>query len=405
MLKRASISRKISIILRDHTDKMNKLRIVLVTGNYNHIPDGVSLTLNRLVRYLEEQGHSVLVVAPTTVNPPIKHAGTLLPVGSISMPGRKEYRIGLGLTTKIRDTMLTFKPDLIHIATPDFTGFQALMFAIERNIAVVSSYHTHFSSYLDYYSLGFLESALWMYLKFFYSNSVHTYVPSQSMIESLGKHGVTEGLKIWGRGIEPEVYNPGNRDLVWRRLNGIQDDDVVVLFVSRLVWEKEMVTLRSVFNELHAKSAKIKTIIVGEGPAGDELRATMPHTLFTGYQQGYELARVYASSDIFMFPSVTETFGNVTLEALSSGVPAVVSNAQGNRSLIESGYNGYLVTPKDVDEFTGKIVQLSMDKDLLQTMSKNAVEFASRFTWEHIFQNLVDNYIVAVDLNKSRQIA
>jgi phosphatidylinositol alpha 1,6-mannosyltransferase len=174
MLKRASISRKISIILRDHTDKMNKLRIVLVTGNYNHIPDGVSLTLNRLVRYLEEQGHSVLVVAPTTVNPPIKHAGTLLPVGSISMPGRKEYRIGLGLTTKIRDTMLTFKPDLIHIATPDFTGFQALMFAIERNIAVVSSYHTHFSSYLDYYSLGFLESALWMYLKFFYSNSVHT---------------------------------------------------------------------------------------------------------------------------------------------------------------------------------------------------------------------------------------
>lgn len=380
---------------------MNKLRIVLVTGNYNHVPDGVSLTLNRLVRYLEANGHEVLVIAPTIDNPPIKHAGTLIPIPSFAMPGRNEYRIGLGITDKVKTEISLFNPDLVHIATPDFTGFQTLMYASARNYPVVSSYHTHFSSYLEYYKLSFLESALWAYLRFFYGNCVHIYVPSESMVAGLSKHGIQDGLRIWARGIETEVFNPSKRDESWRLEHGIKEDDVVISFVSRLVWEKEMRTLRSVFNELHKRNPKIKTVIVGEGPAGDELRATMPNTFFAGYQKGENLARIYASSDVFMFPSITETFGNVTLEAQASGVPVVVANAQGNRSLVEHGYNGFLVTPKDVAEFTERIMLLSRDSELRKQMGKNAIEFASRFTWDQIFSQLVSNYKEAIDTFKS----
>lgn len=380
---------------------MNKLRIVLVTGNYNHVPDGVSLTLNRLVRYLESQGHEVLIVAPTIANPPIKHAGKLIEVPSYAMPGREEYRIGLGLTTSIKDEVSRFKPDLMHIATPDYTGFQALMLASDRNIPVVSSYHTHFSSYLEYYKLSFLESGLWAYLRFFYGNCIHTYVPSESMIAGLGKQGITEGLRIWARGIETEVFNPTKRDYAWRHKYGIADDEVVVSFVSRLVWEKEMRTLRSVFNELHKRNPKIKTVIVGEGPAGEELKATMPSTLFAGYQKGENLARIYASSDVFMFPSITETFGNVTLEAQACGVPVVVANAQGNKSLVEHGYNGFLITPKDVAEFTDRILLLTTNSDLRKTMSSNAVKFSAKFTWDQIFGQLVCNYKEAIETHKA----
>lgn len=397
----AHISRKISIILRVHIVKMNKLRIVLVTGNYNHVPDGVSLTLNRLVRYLLDNGHEVLIIAPTIDNPPIKHAGTLIPIPSYAMPGREEYRIGLGLTDKVKTSISKFNPDLVHIATPDYTGLQALMYSIARNYPVVSSYHTHFSSYLEYYKMSILEPGLWAYLRFFYGNCVHTYVPSESMIAGLSKHGIIEGLKIWARGIETDVFNPTKRDESWRLEHGIQSDDVVVSFVSRLVWEKEMRTLRSVFNELHKRNPRIKTVIVGEGPAGEELRATMPNTYFAGYQKGENLARIYASSDVFMFPSITETFGNVTLEAQASGVPVVVANAQGNKSLVEHGYNGFLVTPKDTTEFTDRILLLSHDANLRNQMSENAIEFASRFTWEQIFSQLLCNYQEAIETYKS----
>jgi glycosyltransferase involved in cell wall biosynthesis len=221
------------------------------------------------------------------------------------------------------------------------------------------------------------------------------------MISGLAKHGIEEGLKIWARGIEPDDFNPSKRDESWRSKCGVDPDDVVVTFVSRLVWEKEMRTLRSVFNELHKRNPKIKTVIVGEGPAGDELKATMPNTYFAGYQKGENLARIYASSDVFMFPSITETFGNVTLEALASGVPVVVANAQGNRSLVDHGYNGFLVTPKDVSEFTDRILLLSNDTKMRQEMGRHAVEFASRFTWDQIFSQLVLNYHEAISIHRA----
>jgi len=377
---------------------MKKLRIIIITGNYNHVPDGVSLTLNRLVSYLESVGMEVLIIAPTIVNPPIEHAGKLSPVNSISLPGREEYQISLGLPEQVRKEILRFHPDLIHIATPDLTGWQSLLFAKEYGYPVVSSYHTHFTSYLEYYKLKWAEPVIWGYLRWFYNNCLHTYVPSHSMIEELVRKGVKSQLHIWARGIDVERFNPMKRDMEWRRSLGILDDDILVSFVSRLVWEKEMDTLRSTFISLMKLNPKIKTVIVGDGPAGEALRNTMPRTIFTGYQSGNDLARMYASSDIFMFPSITETFGNVTLEAMASGVPAVVANAQGNNSLVMNNFNGYLVTPRDVPEFVRQINKIATSSELRQKMSANALEFAGSFTWDNIFKGLVKNYYEAISL-------
>ncbi len=371
------------------------MRIVLVTGNYNHIPDGVSLTLNRLVGYLESVGVEVLVVSPTVENPPINHIGKLHPIKSISAPGRKEYRLSVGLG-KVKNIILDFKPDLIHIATPDIAGFQTLKLAKKHQIPVVSSYHTHFSSYLEYYKLSLFEPLLWKYLKYFYANSVHTYVPSQSMIETLHNLGINSDLRIWSRGIELDKFSPAKRDLIWRQSHGIQDEEILVTFVSRLVWEKEMDTLKATFNALNKRDSRIRTMIVGDGPAGEELRLTMPDTFFTGYLKGDDLIRAYASSDIFMFPSISETFGNVTLEALACGNPAVVADAQGNKSLVVDGYNGFLISPKDVEAFVDRILEIANNPILRSQMSKNATEFASKFSWNRIFEGLFDNYNQAI---------
>lgn len=381
---------------------MKKLRIIIVTGNYNHVPDGVSLTLNRLVSYLESVGMDVLVVAPTIDNPPIDHAGRLVTVNSFSLPGRKEYRISLGLQEEVQKEIIRFKPDLMHIATPDLTGWRSLLFAEEYGIPVVSSYHTHFTSYLEYYKLKWAEPIIWGYLRWFYNNCLHTYVPSHSMIEELTRQGIKCKLNLWARGIDVDRFNPAKRDIDWRRSVGIADDDILVSFVSRLVWEKEMETLRSTFIDLMKINPKIKTVIVGDGPAGEALRNTMPDTTFMGYQSGNELARMYASSDIFMFPSITETFGNVTLEAMASGVPAVVANAQGNNSLVMNNFNGFLVTPRDIPEFVRQINKIATNRELHQKMSANALEFARSFTWDNIFTGLVNHYREAILLHHTR---
>jgi glycosyltransferase involved in cell wall biosynthesis len=375
---------------------MKKLRIALFTANYNHIPDGVSLTLNRLVEYLLSVGHDVLVFAPTIERPPIEHVGTLVPVNSFSIPGREEYRFTMGFSDEGKEKLRKFAPDIVHIASPDFLGCQALLYSLTKGYPVVSSFHTHFPSYLEYYKLGLFVPLGWKYMRWFHRNCIHTYVPSESMIEELTKLGIDKGLRIWARGIDLERFNPSKRDMAWRRSIGLQDDEILVSFVSRLVAEKEMDTLGSTFSKLHLQKGKVKTLIVGDGPARGELEYNSPDTVFTGFLSGDELARAYASSDIFMFPSVTETFGNVTLEAMASGVPAIVANAQGNKSLVRNDENGFLVAPKDINEFVRRINKVAENPQLRKKLSVNALNFAREFTWDKIFEKLVLDYEEAI---------
>ncbi len=367
-------------------------RIALFTGAYNHIADGVSLTLNRLVAHLKRQGVAVRVFAPTVDDPPLDHAGTLVPAPSVALPGRSEYRFTLGITPSVREELEAFDPTLYHIATPDLLGRHALSMAQSTGTPAVSSYHTHFSSYLKYYHLDLFESALWSYLRRFYQQCEQVYVPSAAVADILRDHDITEGLRLWERGVDTDRFTPERRSRSWRRSHGIDEDEVVVTFVSRLVWEKGVDVYADVIERLERKNVPHRSMVVGDGPAREELEARLPNTTFTGFLEGEDLARAYASSDVFLFPSDTETFGNVTLEAMASGLPTVCARAVGSRDLVNDGVTGRLCPPGDVSAFTEATRQLVENASRRNRMSTAAFERAQSFRWETILEKMNGYY-------------
>ncbi len=379
---------------------MNELRVALFTGNYNHIRDGVSLTLNRLVKYLESQNIPVLVFGPSIKNPPIDHAGELVVTPSIPMlvPGRDEYRIATHFPKWARKKLEEFNPTLIHVATPDGLGNGALKWGKKNKVPVVSSYHTHFLSYAKYYAF-FLMPVLYpakLHMRKFYKQVEQTYVPTQSMIEELGREGIFSDMRIWARGIDLELFHPFKRDMRWRRSVGFEDDEIVVSFVSRLVWEKELGTYIKAVKNLQAIHPKVRALVVGNGPAQSDAEKLLPEAHFTGFTQGEELARAYASSDIFLFPSHTETFGNVTLEAMASGLPCLVADAIGSKSLVRNGVNGYWAEKENVEDFTEKLKLIVEDEKGRIEMGKKSREFSMEYQWDSINGELVENYKEAI---------
>lgn len=380
---------------------MTELRVALFTGNYNHIRDGVSLTLNRLVSYLESQNIPVLVFGPSVKNPTIKHCGELVVTPSIPMlvPGREEYRIATRFPKSAKKRLEEFKPTLIHIATPDGLGIGALRWAKRNKIPIVTSYHTHFLSYTEYYSLYLspIKKPFKMMMKWFYKQFAHTYVPSQSMIDELEREGIPGNMKIWTRGIDTIRFNPSKRDMEWRRSVGFADDEIVVTFVSRLVWEKELRTYIESLKKVQEKNPKIRALVVGNGPAQKEAEELLPEAHFAGFAKGEDLARAYASADVFMFPSHTETFGNVTLEAMASGLPCIVADAIGSKSLVDNGVNGYWAEKENVEDFAVKLEMVVSDSKKMIAMGEKSREMALGYQWDSINAGLVKNYLQVVN--------
>lgn len=373
------------------------LRVVLTTGNYNYIKDGVSLTLNRLVEWLERNGVEFLIIAPVAEKPGMKHYGRLLPVPSIPIPTREEYRLGYKLTKRLKQEIIEFKPDLFHIAVPDMTGHSALNLAEKMGVPAVSSFHTRYDTYLPYYRLGFLEPLFRARLSRFYARCEHVYVPSHSMMDKLAEHGIAANMRLWTRGIDHDRFNPAKRSLEWRRKHGIGDDELLIAYAGRLVAEKNMALMSRVFTELGARGVAHRTILLGDGPEADWLRKALPETVFAGFLHGNELATGYASSDIFFFPSTSETFGNVTLEAMASGLPAVTADATGSSSLVRDGETGFLVPEEQESQMVDRLVQLLQDKAMREKFGARAVEIArSEHDWDGIFCRLLSDYRDAI---------
>lgn len=373
-----------------------KLRVALFSGNYNYVMDGPVRALNMLVAYLERNGHDVLVFAPTSKKPAFKHSGTLVSVPSFAFPGRRsEYRLGLGLRGKARRALEDFAPNLIHIAAPDYTGYRALKYAQKHGIPAVASFHTRFDTYPRYYGMRWLEKHLTQYMRRFYNRCEHVYAPSHSMTEELKRDGIGRDIRLWTRGVDGALFNPSKRDLEWRRANGFGDDDVVVAFVGRLVLEKGIDIFVDAFKKARASAPQLKALIVGEGPERATFAKLLPDGVFAGYLQGEDLARAYASADMFFNPSITETFGNVTLEAMASGLPSVGAAAAGSRSLIEDGVTGFVAQPV-TESFAEKVAELGRDAALRRRMGATARERSENFCWDAVLAELVSHYQEAV---------
>ncbi len=373
------------------------MRIALFSGNYNYVRDGANRALNRLVSYLEKQGVEVLVFSPTTATPAFAPAGTLVSVPSVPVPLRSEYRIAMGLSDNIRKQVEAFKPDLIHLSAPDWLGYSALRFAIKKGIPAIASFHTRFDTYFTYYGLPWLDRAFSKYLGHFYRHCERVYAPSESMAQEMRSAKMGRDIRIWSRGVDGSLFSPEKRSLEWRRSHGIGDDEVVMTFVGRLVLEKGLDVFANVSEALTRQGNAHRVLVVGEGPEREKFARQFPAAIFTGFLSGEDLSTAYASSDLFLNPSTTETFGNVTLEAMATGLPVICADATGSRSLVEHGVNGFLCEPTTLQDYTAYAGQLIDNGELRTNMASASQRLSKAYDWDQVMHQLMVQYSEVIE--------
>lgn len=371
------------------------LRIALFSGNYNYVRDGANQALNRLVEYLLRQGAAVRVYSPTVATPAFPPTGDLVSVPSAAIPGRPEYRIPLALTARLRADLADFAPNVIHISSPDRVARQAAKWARDRNLPVVASVHTRFETYFQYYHLGFMEPVIEGWLRKLYRRCDTLIAPSQSMVDVLRDQRMNDDIRIWSRGVDRGIFGTDRRAeaLAWRRDQGIADDAVVIGFLGRLVMEKGLDVFSDAVAALVKRRVPHRVLVIGEGPARDWFAARLPaDTLFAGFQQGRDLGRAVAAMDVLLNPSITETFGNVTLEAMASGVAVVAASATGATNLITDGVTGRLVPPRAIDAYADVMEQWVRDPAARHAIAAAAAAESRHYDWDAINQTVVDTY-------------
>jgi len=360
------------------------LRIALVTGNYNYVRDGANQALNRLVGFLLRQGAQVRSYSPTTANPAFPATGELVSVPSIPIPFRPEYRLPLSLTPSIRRDLAEFAPNVLHIASPDYVSHRAVSWAKERNIPAVASIHTRFETYLAYYHLEVLEPAARAMLRRLYRRCDAILAPSESSAAVLRNQRMNRDIAIWSRGVDREQFHPGRRDMAWRRSIGIGDKSLAIAFLGRIVMEKGLDVFADAVDALAARGVEHRVMVIGEGPARPWFEQRLPDARFVGQQEGPDLAHALASADVFFNPSITETFGNVTLEAMACALPVVAAEATGTTSLVQDGHTGLLVEPGNAEAFADALEAYARDPALRRRHGKAGLAFAETMDWDRI---------------------
>lgn len=375
-------------------DKSRPLRVALFSGNYNYVKDGANQALNRLVGRMLARGIDVRVYSPVVDEPAFPATGTLVGVRSVPIPGRGEYRVALGLPRAVKADLEAFKPDIVHLSAPDWLGHDAKRWGRAQGLPVVASVHTRFETYFDYYKMGFIRRGAERLLKSFYGDLDEIYAPSESMADVLRAEGYSEKVRIWSRGVDRHIFRPDARDMGWRRSLGIGDEVQVVGFVGRLVLEKGLDIVAAALGELRSRDVPHQLLVVGEGPARAEFEEQVPGATFAGFLTGDALGRAYASTEMFLNPSVTETFGNVTLEAMACAVPPVAAAATGASSLVVDGVSGRLVRPGDVPAFADALEAYVRDPALRRAHGAASLERAKAFDWDAINDAVIDRYMV-----------
>lgn len=373
------------------------LRIALVSGNYNYVRDGANQALNRLVAYLLRQGAQVRAYSPTVAEPAFPPTGDLVSLPSVAAPGRKEYRLPLGLPLRVRRDLAGFRPNILHIASPDISAHRAVSWARRRGIPSIASVHTRFETYLTYYHLEPLEPAVRAILRRLYLRCDALLVPAESTAAVLRAQRMNRNIAIWSRGVDREQFHPARRDLGWRRSLGINDDEMVVVFLGRVVMEKALDVFADTVDELTRRRVRHKVLVIGEGPARPWFEQRMPSGIFLGQQEGTDLARALASSDVFLNPSVTEAFGNVTLEAMACKLPVVAAEATGATNLVRDGATGVLAEPGDIAAFADALQAYAEDLTLRERHGSAGLAFAETQDWDAINSAVVKTYLRAIE--------
>lgn len=368
------------------------LRVALFSGNYNYVRDGANQALNRLVDYLERSGCVVRVYSPTSSRPAFEPAGTLVSVPSVPIPGRKDYRLGLGLPRSIRADLAAFAPDVVHVSAPDWTGAAAQRYARKAGIPVVASLHTRFEKYASFYGAALLRPAMERHLDRFYRTSARILVPTSAIEREFEEAGLGRRTRLWSRGVDRAQFTPARRDPEWRRSMGIADEEVAVMHLGRLVREKGLSEFVAVCDRLLRKGVQIRPLIIGEGPERAWMKRKLPQARFAGHLMGEALGKAVASADIFLNASTTEAFGNVTLEAMAAGVPVVCVDVPSGRNLLQHG-SGLIYPSDDLGKAADAVRLLAGDVPLRNRMGRSGVEASTAYDWDAASRQVLDCYL------------
>ncbi|MFL6726615.1 MAG: glycosyltransferase family 4 protein [Sphingomicrobium sp.] len=372
------------------------LRVALFSGNYNYVRDGANQALNRLVGYLLRQGVHVRVYSPTVEHPAFPPTGDLVDVPAFPIPGRSEYRLPVSLSARVRRDLKQFKPNVVHISSPDFVGHRAVTWARRNRVAAVASVHTRFDTYCAYYGLEFLEPLARGIMRRLYHRCEVVMAPAESTALILRAQRMNRDIAIWGRGVDREQFNPERRDMEWRRSIGIADDEMVIAFLGRVVMEKGLDVFTDAVHAFATFGLKYRVLVIGEGPARPWFEEQLPDGIFLGQQTGNDLARALASADVFLNPSITEAFGNVTLESMACALPVLAAEATGATNLVRHGVTGMLLDGTEPDEFADALAAYARDPELRRRHGEAGLATARQMDWDTINSAVIRAYKHAI---------
>lgn len=366
------------------------MKIAIFTETFLPKIDGVVTILCQVLERLQEKGHQVLLFGPP--GGPKEYAGAeIVGVGGPPLPFYPELRINIPrkfVWEKVRD----FQPDLVHIVAPFFLGPFGMSYARRLNVPILASFHTHVPNYVRHYGGAFIEPAIWSYMRALHNQAHLNLCPSTETLRDLRSHGF-ERVRWWKRGIDTTRFTPGPRDAAMReRLTGGHPDDLLVLYVGRLSPEKRLDLIRDPLFSVPG----VRLAMVGGGPSQGQIRRHFRDTptAFPGFLEGDELVRAYRAADVFLFPSTTETFGLVALEAMACGVPVIAANAGGVRDIIRDGETGLLFDPERPAQIGALVRDLKDRPELHRGLAARGLAHARGRSWQATMDQLIGYYEV-----------
>ena len=376
------------------------MKIALYAGTYVKDKDGAVRSIYQLVASFRDSGHEVTVWSPDVSVKDDHGSLNVIRLPSIPIPLYPDYKIGFfgSVTQRQLDA---FAPDIVHISTPDIVGRKFLLYAKKRNLPVTSVYHTDFPSYLSYYRLDFALKPIWKYLSWFYNTCDLTLAPNRIVQEKLTGQNIGN-VEIWSRGIDRELFDPSRRSEKLRKEWGAEGKTVLV-YAGRFVPYKDVDVVMDLYERFmrDGYAERVHFVLIGSGPEEETMRRRMPEAIFTGYLTGTDLPDAYASSDIFLFPSTTEAFCNVVLEAMDAGLPVVVSDIGGCMELTRKSGAGMVAPAGDIDQFYTHCRRLLDDRELYTEMRRKGMLFAEGKSWSAVNGALIDRYLELIAARRS----
>ncbi len=382
------------------------MHLALVTETYAPEINGVAMTLGRLVDGLAARGHRITVFRPRQRHESPRCSTTQrlscrqVRLPGFPLPGYPQLRVGFPARRRLRQIWTLNRPDLVHVATEGPLGTSAITAARQLGIPVTSSFHTNFDQYTRDYRLGWFKPVVSAWLRHLHNRTQRTFAPTHDLLARLGREGYAN-LRLLSRGVDTVLYHPGRRDETLRASWGARPDDLVIVHVGRMAAEKNSPLLFRAYDAIKSVQPRARLVLVGDGPLLSSYQRQRPDAVFTGFYTGVNLARHYASGDLYLHASYTETFGNVVTEALASGLAVSAFDYAAAHEFIRHEHNGLVARPADEAAFIGHAVRLAQQPALRTRLAAAAHATAAGLSWDAVVDGFARDLTDAVNERES----